>query len=669
MRNIKIGKRLMIGFSILIVIIATASINAVWQIKGLQTQSQKVVELRVPTAAASASILNGVNHALAALRGWMILGKDKFKSERALAWESEINSSLAILEEKSVNWTNSENLIRLAELKSLLADFSVEQQYIEDIAQTVQNTPALEMLFDHAVPQATIMSKQITLMIDLEAQLDATPERKALLGMMADVRGTLGLALANIRGYLLSGEEQYKTNFDNLWAKNDKRFADLKRNKSLLSFTQAKAFSTFEDARIKFSPIPPTMLEIRSKEDWNLANHWLGTKAAPIGFKIKVILKAMADNQAELLAQDAALMKEQTETSTTTSWLLLLVGLLVGIFTSITVSRSIVNPIAGLDKMIVNVDKSNNLTLRVSEEGNDEISEIAHAFNHLLKGFQTTLGNVRNANNQIADSLNSTSAISEQTNSAIKQQKDETEHLATAMSEMSLTVNEIAKNTTQTSVDSNAAIQQVNTGSQAMQGTIATIQNLAGVIDKTGGTINDLEQRTIDISSVLDVISGIAEQTNLLALNAAIEAARAGEQGRGFAVVADEVRALASRTQDATGEITKMIDQLQQGSKHAVSSMTESQNHVANAVEQASSAGDSLNIIAEVIERISSMSAQIATAAEEQGAVSIEISRNVESINVASEQTSDAAAQSSKSNYDLAEFASGLNDLVKDFKV
>jgi len=669
MRTLKIGKRLMIGFSVLIVIIAIASINAVWQIKGLQTQSQKVVELRVPTAAASASILNGVNHALAALRGWMILGTDKFKNERQLAWDDEINSSLAILEEKSVNWTNPENVTRLAELKLLLVDFAIEQQKIEDIAQTVDNTPALKMLFEQAVPQASVMSKQITLMIDLEAQLDATPERKALLGMMADVRGTLGLALANIRGYLLSGEEQYKTNFDTLWAKNERRFADLKRNKALLSFTQAKAFSTFEEARIKFSPIPPQMLEIRGQKDWNLANYWLGTKAAPIGFKIKVILKQMADNQAGLLAKDAKLMKEQTEASTTISWLLLLVGMLVGILTSIIVSRSIVNPITDLDKTIANVDKSNNLTLRVSEAGNDEVAEIAHAFNHLLKGFQTTLSNVRNANNQIADSLGNTSVIAEQTSSAINLQKEETAHLATAMNEMSLTVNDIARNTTKTAVDSNEAIRQVNNGTESMQGTIATVQSLAGVIEKTGTTITDLEQRTIDISGVLDVISGIAEQTNLLALNAAIEAARAGEQGRGFAVVADEVRALASRTQDATGEITKMIDQLQQGSKHAVSSMTESQSHVASAVTQATSAGEALNMVSEAIDGISSMSAQIATAAEEQGAVSVEISRNVESINVASEHTSDAAEKSSESNRNLAQFASGLNDLVKDFKV
>ncbi|NOQ94319.1 MAG: HAMP domain-containing protein [Methylophaga sp.] len=669
MRTLKIGKRLMIGFSVLIIIIAIASVNAIWQIKGLQIQSQKVVELRVPTAAASASILNGVNHALAALRGWMILGKDKFKSERALAWESEINNSLAILEEKSVNWTNPDNIARLAELKSLLTDFASEQQKIEDVAQTMSNTPALKMLFEQAVPQAAIMSKQITLMIDLEAQLEANPDRKALLGMMADVRGTLGLALANIRGYLLSGEEQYKNNFDALWAKNDQRFADLKRNKSLLSFTQAKAFSAFEDARIEFSPVPPSMLEIRGKDDWNLANYWLATKAAPIGFQIKVILKEMSDNQAQLLAEDAALMKEQAETSTSVSWLLLLVGMLIGSFTSIIVSRSIVNPIAALDKTIMNVDKSNDLTVRAIEEGGDEISEISHAFNNLLKGFQTTLANVRNANNQIADSLSKTSVISEQTSTAIKQQKDETEHLAMAMNEMSLTVNEIAKNTTQTSVNSNEAISQVHAGSQAMQGTISTIQSLAGAIDKTGGTITELEQRIIDISSVLDVISGVSEQTNLLALNAAIEAARAGEHGRGFAVVADEVRALASRTQDATGEIAKIIDQLQQGSKHAVSSMTESQNHVKNAVEQASSTGNSLNMIADVIEQISGMSTQIATAAEEQGAVSIEISRNVESINVASEQTSDAAAQSSQSNQDLAQFATGLNDLVKGFKV
>ncbi len=669
MRNFKIGKRLMFGFAALMIIIAIASFNAIWQIKGLEKQSQKVIQLRVPTAAASASVLNGVNHALAALRGWIILGEGKFKDERQIAWDTEIKSSLAILEEKSIHWTNPENIARLAELKTLLQEFEKEQQKIEDIAQTVQNVPAIEMLYKQAVPQATTMAKQITLMIDLEAKLSATPERKALLGMMADVQGTLGLSLANIRGYLLSGDDKYKENFERLWDKNNKRFADLKSNKSLLDYLQVKSFNIFQEAREKFAPLPSKMLELRSKETWNLANYWLGTKAAPIGFRIKVILKEMSDNQTQLLLDDEDLVTEKTATSVTISWLLLLLGMLAGVIVSLIVSRSIVNPITELENTILTVNKNSDLTLRATEEGSDEVSEIAKAFNHKLKSLQRTFHNVIQANNKIADELDKTSIITEKTSNAIYQQQNETALLAAAMKEMSLTVNDIAKNTTQTSMDSNEAIDYVNTGLQSMQGTISTVEGLAGVIESTSETITDLEQKTIDISSVLDVISGIAEQTNLLALNAAIEAARAGEQGRGFAVVADEVRALASRTQEATGEITKMIDQLQQGSKHAVSSMTESQNHVSSAVEQASSAGDALNTIAEVVKRISGMSSQIAVAAEEQGAVSVEISRNVASINNASEQTVDAAEQSSQSSRDLAEFASGLNNLVKDFKV
>lgn len=659
----------MIGFSILIVLIAASSFNAIWQVNSIERQAQKVVELRLPTAQASASILNGVNHALAALRGWMILGKDKFKNERAVSWDTEINNSLVTLEEMSVNWTNPENVTRLAELKLLLNEFATEQQKIEDIAQTVQNTPALEMLFDKAVPQATIMSKQITLMIDLEAQLDATPERKALLGMMADVRGTLGLALANIRGYLLSGEDKYKKNFETLWSKNDKRFADLKRNKSVLSFTQAKAFRTFENARNIFVDIPPKMLEIRGKKDWNLANHWLATKAAPLGFKIKVILKQMADNQEILLADDATTMTAMAEKAGIISWVQLLIGLLVGLMASKIVTKSIVGPVNKLKGIVTRAEKNNDLTIRGDTSGEDEISEIAVAFNDMMQIFQQALNNISSASHQIASASEETSIITEQTSAAVAQQQAETTQLATAMNEMSLTVNEIAKNTTQTSVASDEAISNVDAGSQAMQGTIATIQELASVVSQTSGTITDLEKRTIDISSVLDVISGIAEQTNLLALNAAIEAARAGEQGRGFAVVADEVRALASRTQDATGEITKMIDQLQQGSKQAVTSMNESQSQVTSAVVQANSTGDSLNTITDVIHQINGMSTQIATAAEEQGAVAIEISRNVTSINEASEQTANATLQTSQSSNELAGLASGLNDLVQRFKV
>jgi len=669
MRELKIGKRLRLGFLVLVFIIAVASFNSIWQISKLESQAQRVVDLRVPTAAASASILNGVNHALAALRGWILLGKDKFKDERQLAWTLEINAATAELEKLSANWTNTDNITRLAELKGLLVDFAAEQQKIEDIAQTVQNTPALAILFDSAVPQASIMSTEITAMIDLEAVLEATTERKALLGMMADVRGTLGLALANIRGYLLSGEAQYKENFEILWLKNEQRFADLDNNVALLDPQQAEAFKHFKAARALFNPIPPEMLAIRGQDDWNLANYWLATKAAPLGFKIKVILKEMADNQAILLADDANTMTQEAQQSVIIAWVQLLVGIILAILASTFVTRSIVGPITQLQQAIVTVEENNDLTHRAINSGSDEIAGIAKAFNNMLRTFQQSLGNVTDASNQIAATAEQTSAITKQTSQAVQLQRQETEQLSVAMNKMSTTVNDIAQNTSQTSLASDEAMSHVETGSQAMQGTITIVHELASVIEATSNTISDLEKSTIDISSVLEVISGIAEQTNLLALNAAIEAARAGEQGRGFAVVADEVRALASRTQDATGQITTMIEQLQQGSKQAVSSMDASQKQVTHAVGQANLTGDSLTIISEVINKINGMSSQIATASEEQGVVTVEISRNVESISAVTEQTAAASSQTADASSNLSGLASDLNGLVKQFRV
>lgn len=659
----------MFGFGVLILLIAVSSFNSIWHIKGINQKAQNIGNLRLPTAQASSSILNGVNHALAALRGWMILGKDKFKEERETAWGTEINNALVALEDMSDNWTNPENVTRLVQLKLLLKELASEQQQIEDIAQTPQNIPSLEMLYEQAVPQASVMGKQITLMIDLEAKLEATPERKALLGMMADVRGTLGLGIASLRGYLLSGEAKFKDNFETLWAKNDRRFSDLRKNQNLLSYQQAKAFKLFEQARAIFSPLPPFMLSMRGREDWNIANHWLDTKADPIGSQIKVILQEMADNQAILLADDTLTMTKRAEKAEIISWLQLLLGLVFGVLAYKFVTKSIVGPIDNLKKAITQSQKDSDLTVRSDVSGQDEVTDIARAFNDMMKAFQQTLNNVTDASHQIASASEETSIITEQTSAAVKRQQGETTQLSLAMNEMSLTVNDIAKNTTQTSSASDEAIEHVNIGLKGMQGTISTVNNLASVIERAEQNILDLERRTVDISSVLDVISGVAEQTNLLALNAAIEAARAGEHGRGFAVVADEVRTLASRTQKSTGEITSIIDHLQREAKQAVLSMKESQTEVANAVSQADEAGESLNTIADVIHRINDMSIQIATAAEEQGAVAIEVSRNVESINMTAEQTADAATQTSKSSHDLAELASGLNNLVHRFKV
>jgi methyl-accepting chemotaxis protein len=668
-RKLKISSRLTVGFLLLILIFTISSVSSIFEITTITKNANKVVELRIPTAQASASVLNGVNHALAALRGWMLLGKDKFKDERQSAWDIEITPAIATLDKMSANWTNPKNKTHLKEIKTLLKDFEQEQKNIENIAQTLQNIPSIEMLYQQAVPQASIMSKEITKLIDIELNLKANSERRALLGMMADVRGSLGLALANIRGYLLSGEVHYRNAFEQLWDKNQRRFSDLKTQQAILNTEQKKSLTIFSEAMAVFSPLPKQMLDSRGQDDWNLANHWLASKAAPLGFKIKTILSEMAINQKTLLKNDANILVGSSERAISMAWILLVVGVIVAISLAVIIIRSIIPPLNSISKKLLQIKDNNDLTISLDNQGSDEISAMADALNDLFSTFKVSLHEVSGASNQIAVTAEETSVISNQIANSIQNQAEQTELIATAMNEMTATTKEVAQSISISADASDEAHEHVSTATEIMNKTILTINDLADKILNTSQTVNEVEQNSIKIANVLEVINSIADQTNLLALNAAIEAARAGEQGRGFAVVADEVRALAARTQESTGEISSIMNDLQQSAKNAVTSITQSKEQVDEVVNQAQLSSEVLVTISEVITKINDMSNQIATASEEQSVVAEEINMNVVNIHDKTQENVEAITESSKAGRELAQLSVQMQTLVSRFKV
>jgi len=344
---------------------------------------------------------------------------------------------------------------------------------------------------------------------------------------------------------------------------------------------------------------------------------------------------------------------------------------IVGLFTvSILMNKVVAQPIKSVVERIRDIaEGEGDLTAQLDDSSNDELGELAYWFNTFVGKLRTMITDINGYASELTTNAEHMSSVTDRTSIGVQKQQAETDQVATAMNQMSATVQEVARNASSAASAANKADSEAAQGKVVVKDTIEAIDSLAAEVEKAGSVIQKLEEDSNGIGVVLDVIRGIAEQTNLLALNAAIEAARAGEQGRGFAVVADEVRTLAQRTQQSTQEIRSIIERLQSGAKDAVEVMVQGKNQASVSVEQAAKAGSSLDTITEVVTTITDMNTQIASAAEEHSSVAEEINRNVVNISEVASHTADDATEVAQSSKKLTKLADDLQSLLSHFKV
>jgi methyl-accepting chemotaxis protein len=595
MQKLGVGKSIGLGFLVIALVLAGAVGISLLRVQETSEMTYQLLDLRAPTAQASLSMQNGMNRSLAALRGWMLLGNDKFRTERNLAWDEDINPALQAMKQFAVNWTDPTNVKRLDTIESNLKKFEQYQQEIEDIAQTVDNTPAMKILFTQAAPQAAVLATEITRIIDLEAKLQATAERKALLGMMADVRGTTGLGLASIRAYLLSGDNKFADEFETYWAKNTKRFNDLSDNARLLSAEQRASFDKFSQARSIFHPLPQAMFEIRGSAEWNLANAWLGTKAAPTSATINEALDGMIESQQGLMATDIATVRSLTSSLLNLEWIFLIGGLLVcaavGTFIGLYVKNGVINPIT-----------------------------------RVIEGLSAGAEQVESAAGQLSGS---SQAMAE----GASEQASGLEETSASLEEMASMAKQNAENSNQGNALAAEARTAATKGSEAMERMVDTIGEIKKSSDET--------------AKIIKVIDEIAFQTNLLALNAAVEAARAGEAGKGFAVVAEEVRNLAQRSAEAARNTNELIDNSKANSERGVSAsedvsklleevtgkihkVTDLMGEISGASDEQSQGVDQVN---QAVAQMDVVTQRNASSAEESASASEELSAQSKTLN------------------------------------
>ena len=388
--------------------------------------------------------------------------------------------------------------------------------------------------------------------------------------------------------------------------------------------------------------------------------------------KVATQVNKILDKQIELANQTTIISSQRIDDSVNSGSTQTIIIMLISIAIALIIARitliGITRPLARVNEML-SIVASGDLSLKLDESGNDEFAQLSKNCNLLIDSLRNLIEGIVNRSAQLAAAAEQTSAVTTQSTTAIEEQRNQVEQAASATAEMTSTSQSVLSSANEALSEIKHADEEAERIKAISARNRQTIEMLANEVESAAQVINQLQLDSASIGGILDVIRGIAEQTNLLALNAAIEAARAGEQGRGFAVVADEVRTLASRTQESTSEIQTMIEALQTGAGKAVTVMDVGKSKASDCVNQSEEADQALEIITHAVHEAFDRSSQIATAAEEQSVVAHEISENLESIVTIAEQTTAGSQQTATSSSEVARLAEELQQSVQEFKL
>ena len=383
-----IGKKVGLGFGVIVLILMGVVLLTIQQVRTMEIVTKRVVELRTPTAHASLMMLNGMNHSLASLRGWILLGDPKFKKERSIAWEEQINPSLKLMHSLAPKWADLENKNRLKLIEEEINNFKSAQNKIEDIAKTPENSPAQKILFNQAEPLEKFIVDTLSNMIRLGIKDNQSPKNKRLVELLANIETTISLALERADEFLLSGKEEFKKESLENWRKNSDYMQELKKNLKSFNKEQLKNIEFLQVKVGEFGPLLEEIIRIRSGEKWNQANYWLKTEAAPVAFRIKKLLNDMTLVQEKLLENDVQ------EISSKTHYLIVL--LIALFFSAVLISGVLAANIAGsISKPILEACHLADELAHENVEGrrlpvtcNGELGSLSQSFNRLLDRLQ-----------------------------------------------------------------------------------------------------------------------------------------------------------------------------------------------------------------------------------------------------------------------------------------
>lgn len=668
--HLKISQKLWLGTGLMIVLLATVSLVALQSLSTAENSISTVVEVRQPALLASMELAETISQANASL-GFYLLSVDENHKQEFTTAEKKIDRLLSTLNSMPVVQNDPATQKLMSEIAKDINKYKGYRDQMFTLAENhIENQPAIGYAGSNLNPLSQQMLQMMTQSIMSEMEEEVSETRREILNTFNDLRYAWTNIRDSVRAYLsFRGEkaQQEVGLYDGIFVETLQSLESLSDHMTL---DQEDALPQIISLHEKYMVNYKSLLEIHESEEWRTDAHLIRSEIGPLVKQIKDNINRLTENQRRSTEMSSKTLLSTVSTTKQVVTTLLVVGIVLGGLGAWLLVLVIVGPLNTTVAAMKDIaEGEGDLTKRLRENGRDETAELAKTFNQFIAKIHATISQVAGSTSQLAAAAEQMSVVTSQTSSGVNKQKLETDQVATALTEMTATVQEVARHAESAAEAANQADAQAAEGKGVVSRTVESINTLASEVENAANVIQKVEKDSEEIGSVLEVIQSIAGQTNLLALNAAIEAARAGEQGRGFAVVADEVRSLASRTQESTEEIRLMIDRLQKGSHDAVTVMEMGRNKAQDSVEQAAKAGSTLENIIRSVEDINSMNTQIAAAAHQQGIVAEEINQNVVNITRVADETAEGTSQLSKSGVELARLAQDLQMLVGQFKI
>ncbi len=666
--RITISKKLGAGFGTLIAIIAVLGGVLYFQISDTNKLTHHVLEQNVPSVEHAIHTQAEIHHSLSMHRGYMILGLKPLAEARVKAWE-KIDEHIAALEELSHHWKDQETLDAFAEFKAVMPKFKKAQDEIARVAHTPEDNLAQTKFFNEAMPYGKAMEKALDGVLKIEQDLEATKERKQLVQYLAEAKSHLLHVEQGITGFLVSGTDEQLATIEHDVAACETSVQRLKTMTGLFNEEQAKYFDQYISERDEFLVKAKEVIAIRSSDDWCKSEFICLNQVAPLSSRADELLANIISKESDAEHKAAADLTSASDNMIAMTLIASLIGIGLGLFIAFFLSRQITKSLNRLIDRVKDIAQGEgDLTKRIEVKSKDEIGELAKWFNAFVVKIHDVIAEVTDASTEVAAASTEIAASAEQIAAGANEQSQQITQVSSAVEEMSASVVEVARKSADAANSANESGRLATEGGDVVDQTITGMASINDAVSSSAASVQELGKRGEQIGEVITVINDIADQTNLLALNAAIEAARAGEHGRGFAVVADEVRKLADRTTKATEEIAGSIQAIQTETTTAVDKMNAGTEEVTTGVEKAQQAGDSLKQIVASAQDVSAMVQSIAAAAEEQSAASEEVSRNIEQIASVTRQTSEGTNQAAAAATQLSQRAETLQQLVGQFK-